>query len=121
LLRGLETESPDEAQEIRDLAYKNVAKATTTTAWGPRAVTQGLDALKKTLKSWGIRFGNPESEGEEDTSEVSGHTSPGFGPAGSTASQFHPKPPETRVGVFEEGYEKNLGQRMRAYLRRKRR
>lgn len=110
----------DDAKELRQLAYAQVAKATLTTPWGPRAIQEGLKTLKARRRAWsGASTSTSEGTAEDGTS-VRGTDF--IGPAGSSVSQLHqPTGSEKKVSVYDVNYPVSLLQRLQGVINRRQR
>lgn len=103
--------APEDQQELRELAYKLVAKASKTTPWGPRAIQEGLKLLKARKALWS---GSGTRESEDRTPGAT----PGFGPSGHSAGNLHPTTGTKPVSVYDKGYAGNLLKRLTEKMNR---
>ena len=103
---------PEDQQELRELAYKLVAKASKTTPWGPRAIQEGLKLLKARKALWA-------GSGTHGSEERTPGATPGFGPSGHSASQIHQTTGTKPVSVYDPGYASNLLTRLKEKMGRK--
>lgn len=104
--------APEDQKELREMAYKLVAKASKTTPWGPRAIQEGLKLLKARKALWG----GSGTHGSEDRTPGS---PPGFGPSGHSASQIHQTTGTKPVSVYDKGYAANLLKRLQERMGQK--
>jgi hypothetical protein len=109
----------DDEKEFRKLAYAQVATATKTTPWGPRAIQEGLKALKARRRAWGGASTSTSEGTAEDGTSATGADF--IGPAGSSVSQTHQPTGEKKVSVYDEGYSASLLPRLQTVISRLRR